>query len=431
MGAPVAPICCVSACPDEAPFFNPATCGCVPGYVEQEPSYATASYAEPTESYGESTQQSGYRKLQDYGYGGEVATASYGAAAFTSGPDGTIDTRNMRINRTGLIVLWVAFAILFLLACYYLRMFHWYYTISEDSDDSPIGYEFGHDTAAEKQYVNHNAGEFRGSDHPHERDGVKEDETKIHHSILHFLANPSLIAGCVCLIASLAYLTMATNNGWYTRCHDGRQFFFARYIDWIITTPLMLHAIAHFGNAPDDAWNFLFFSDVLRIASGLVASTIDGGEKWIYYGFSVLAFIPVLYYICKIRNYQLDNRKWDKDTGLLAMWPWSTNDIHLPYIWFFHRLELIADLTVLAWFCYPIVWIFAEGTNKMSVTAEAITYTILDLISKGVFGWFIVHSYWENPYNRFHNRYVVKVTDTGVTNGDPLNDKPVHAGPVN
>merc|ERR1719261_2154928 len=145
--APVAPICCVSACPDEAPFFNPATCGCVPGYVEQEPSYATASYAAPTESYGESTQQSGYRKLQDYGYGGQVATASYGAAAFTSGPDGTIDTRNMRINRTGLIVLWVAFAILFLLACYYLRMFHWYYSIAESMDDISGGlYVFTYNT---------------------------------------------------------------------------------------------------------------------------------------------------------------------------------------------------------------------------------------------------------------------------------------------
>lgn len=80
----------------------------------------------------------------------------------------------------------------------------------------------------------------------------------VHHSILHFLSNPSLIAGCVCLIASLAYLTMATDNGWYTRCHDGRQFFFARYIDWVVTTPLMLHALAHFANSPDEIWNFLF-----------------------------------------------------------------------------------------------------------------------------------------------------------------------------
>merc|ERR1712134_68776 len=242
----------------------------------------------------------------------------------------------------------------------------------------------------------------------------------VHHSILHFLSNPSLIAGCVCLIASLAYLTMATDNGWYTRCHDGRQFFFARYIDWVVTTPLMLHALAHFANSPDEIWNFLFFSDVLMIVSGLVASTIDGPEKWIYYGFSVLAFIPVLYYICKLRDQALNNRLYNAKTGLVSPY-WLFQDSSegggylligythwLPYIWFFHNYQVIADLTVLAWFLYPIVWIFAEGTDMLSVTGEAITYTVLDLISKGVFGWFIVHASWENPHARFHTRYLSK-----------------------
>jgi len=372
--AAVAPTCCVSMCPDHAPYFNPVTCGCVPGYVEQDmPAYQNTNFYAGQQSYG-AQQQSGYRHLQAYDFGAPVATAP----DFTSGPDGTFDTRNLRINRTGTIVLWVAFGILFLLACYYLRMFHWYYHIAE-ADDNTSAFVLTHNGGAES----------------------------VHHSILHFLSNPSLIAGCVCLIASLAYLTMATDNGWYTRCHDGRQFFFARYIDWVVTTPLMLHALAHFANSPDEIWNFLFFSDVLMIVSGLVASTIDGPEKWIYFGFSILAFIPVLYYICKLREQLLNNRWYHSKTGLLMI-EWNDETAFLPYIWFFHNYQVIADLTVLAWFCYPLVWIFAEGTNMLSVTGEAITYTILDLISKGVFGWFIVHSSWENPHARFSNRYVVK-----------------------
>merc|ERR1712130_665916 len=226
------------------------------------PAYQNSNFYAGQQSYG-AQQQSGYRHLQAYDFGAPVATAP----DFTSGPDGTFDTRNLRINRTGTIVLWVAFGILFLLACYYLRMFHWYYHIA-DADDNTSAFVLTHNGGAES----------------------------VHHSILHFLSNPSLIAGCVCLIASLAYLTMATNNGWYTRCHDGRQFFFARYIDWVVTTPLMLHALAHFANSPD----------------------------------------------------------------------------------------------------------------MLSVTGEAITYTVLDLISKGVFGWFIVHASWENPHARLSNRYVVK-----------------------
>merc|ERR1712100_191912 len=242
--------------------------------------------------------------------------------------------------------LWIAFAILFICAMYYLRMFSYYYQTAEDM---PNSHKLGDHDLKNKVYTAVSA--------------AGDDDREIDSSMLHFLANPSLVAGAVCLIASLAYLTMATDNGWYTRCHDGRQFFFARYIDWVVTTPLMLHALAHFANSPDEIWNFLFFSDVLMIVSGLVASTIDGPEKWIYYGFSILAFIPVLYYICKLREQLLNNRWYHSKTGLLMI-EWNDETAFLPYVWF-----------------------FAEGTDMLSVTGEAITYTVLDLISKGVFGW--------------------------------------------
>jgi bacteriorhodopsin len=329
--------CCVSACPDEAPFFNKNTCSCVAGLREEyhEENYAAASYEAPQQSYGGAQEQSGYRQLQEVG----------------TGPEGTIDTRSLRVQRVGNIILWVTFAILFILACYFLRIFWHYFTVAELGEDLGV---------------------------------LSED---VASTIYYFLANPSLIAGFVCLIASLAYLTMATGNGYYNRC-DGRQFYYARYIDWIITTPLLLHALAHFANSPDEIWNFLFFSDIIMIASGLIASTITGTEKWIYFGFSIIAFIPVLYYICQLRDQRRDDRLFDPRTGLLV----DTGGVFLPFVWFYHTYKVIADLTVLAWFLYPIVWIAAEGTGKLSVTGEVITYAVLDLISKGLFGWLIVTS---------------------------------------
>merc|ERR1711924_563284 len=81
-----------------------------------------------------------------------------------------------------------------------------------------------------------------------------------------------MVEGFVCLIASLAYLTMATSHGYYTRC-DGRQFYFARYIDWVLTTPLMLHSLVHFAGASDDTFIYMFFMDVLMIVAGLIASS--------------------------------------------------------------------------------------------------------------------------------------------------------------
>ena len=45
------------------------------------------------------------------------------------------------------------------------------------------------------------------------------------------------------MMASLAYLTMATGHGYITRCCDGRSFYYARYIGWMFATPLMLYEL--------------------------------------------------------------------------------------------------------------------------------------------------------------------------------------------
>jgi bacteriorhodopsin len=330
-----APACCVSVCPHEAPFFNPSTCACHAGmYVSDN--NGIASYA--GEHYYGGEEQSGYRKLD------------------VSQPDGTIDTRGNVITRGGTIVLWIVFALFFLLGSYYIRMSSYYSSIARA--------EVNHEFALDKNH----------------------DE-----AILHFLASPALVAGLVTFIASLAYLTMATGNGWYIRCHDGRMFFFARYIDWVITTPLMLHALCHFGGAGSEIRNFLFFSDVVMIIAGLIASTITGVEKWIFFAFSMLAFIPIMYYICKIRDQIVDNLSYHSSTGERVA-ATDANAVHRPHVWFFGNYRILADLTVVTWLLYPVAWILAEGTSKISVTSEAIFYAVLDFIAKGVFGWLIVNS---------------------------------------
>jgi len=338
-----APTCCVSVCPHEAPFFNPSTCACHAGVYIPDAEYGSEFHGSETYSAIQSNEQSGYRNLG------------------MSKPDGTIDTRGNVITRAGIIVLWVVFGMFFLMSCYYLKMYSWYSSVASsevDTEDFNL---------------------------------VGVNDKKLNQSILHFLANPCLIAGVVTLIASLAYLTMATGNGWYIRCHDGRMFFFARYIDWVVTTPLMLHALCHFAHAPDEIWSFMVFSDIVMIVSGLIASTITGAEKWVFFAFSMLAFIPILYYICHLRGQVVDNRTRDRNTGMLIHHN-QPDAIYLPYIWFFGNYHFIADLTVVAWFLYPVIWILAEGTGHLSVTGEAIAYAVLDFVAKGVFGWFIVNS---------------------------------------
>jgi bacteriorhodopsin len=333
-----APKCCVSFCPSHSPFFSIASCACHAGIQ----TYDAPQYA--AQSYGESSEPSnGYRKL--------------GLQA----PNNTIDTRNNVLNRAATIVLWVVFGILFLLGVYFIRMYNHYEAIASSEDASAFG-SLDSKTA------------------------LKELDA----SLLYFLSAPCLVAGVVCLIASLAYLTMATGNGWYAKCDDGRMFFFARYIDWIITTPLLIHALAHFGNYTDENWHFCVGCDVIMIVAGLIASTISGGTKWLFFAISMLAFLPVIYYVCEHKD-QIDNRTRNPNHGFVVANS-AANAVYLPYIWFFGNYKLIADLTALAWFLYPIVWILAEGTGKLSVSGEAIFYAILDVIAKGLFGWFIANA---------------------------------------
>jgi len=361
------PEICVSLCPDEAPFFNAATGGCQPGICRQEVAYAAPvqSYGAPVQSYG-GQQQSGYRKLQQ-SYGAPVEQSyggmqSYGAPApecNLEAPRGTIDTRNNRVGRSGLIALWIGFALLFLSSVYFINRYLWLYYLADIADgrqDWRIGSEGGQDVYA-------------------------------------FLASPSLICGMVTFIASLAYLAMATHHGFYTRCFDGREFYYARYLDWVITTPMMLHALAYIGNMSDNIWHYLFFNDILMIISGLIGSTVGGGDKWVFFGFSILCYLPVIYYLCERKNRAIDNRIFDEfgnpdvDLGTAGA---SNRSAFLPHVWFLVGYNNIMRLTVAAWTLYPVVWILAEGTGTISANGEAVFYTVLDLISKAGFGIIIV-----------------------------------------
>merc|ERR1712149_106242 len=166
-------------------------------------------------------------------------------------------------------------------------------------------------------------------------DGDIDDDVRgaVEHYRLH-----RLVAGIVCFIASLAYLTMSMGYGYTVRCCDGRQFYYARYVDWTITTPLMLWEIVSYTNAPQNERIFIF------------------------------CFIPLLWFLCALES--------------------SAKANHL------RLFRSIMNLTVLSWFFYPIVWILAEGTGVLCANAEAICYTVLDIISKSVFGAIIVNHPW-------------------------------------
>lgn len=190
-----------------------------------------------------------------------------------------------------------------------------------------------------------------------------------------FILQTRMIAGIVCFIASLAYLTMATGHGFVTQC-SGRDFYYARYIDWLITTPLMLYDIAKLGGKSNINKLALIIFDVIMIASGLIGGLIEDDVKWAFFGFGLLSFVFLLHLLVNM-NY----------TGTTVS---QTGTNHQEIVYCRAR-----DFTALIWLGYPIVWILAEGTGTIGVTAEAVAYTVLDIISKSLLGVIIVTTPWK------------------------------------
>merc|ERR1719321_884900 len=111
----------------------------------------------------------------------------------------------------------------------------------------------------------------------------------------------------------------------------------------------MIWELASLARASRNDTLFLIFIDILMIISGLIGALVCSGEKWAFFGFSILCFIPILTSLCQ----------WDRAAQLLKDGDKVNENL-------------------------------AEGTGKMTAYAEAISYTALDIIAKSVFGFVIV-----------------------------------------
>ena len=402
------PKICVGACPDDAPYFNLDTGACAPGICDTS-SYAGGGYRRLEESdnaYGYEAPAEQAPAAQDSGYGAEeqqpetyaAPAQTYAAPAQTYAapaqtyeapscelvaPHGNfVDTRFNRVSRGGRIALWIGFALLFLPAVFFInRYLAIHYLVVDAGLDTRVGSFIG-------------------------------------KRIIKFIAEPALFCGIVCFIASVAYLCMATGHGFYVRCCDGREFYYARYLDWIFTTPLMLHGIVYLGGFDNDTWTYLFFQDILMIAAGLIGSTTCTSDKWIFFAFSMLNFIPILYYICAEMKKELDTQIYDEEGKVVQKIALdSTLGATVPHIWFWLTFKRAANLLVIVWSLYPIVWILAEGTGVISSNGEAIFYTVLDVIAKSAFGYLIAFASKNSMSNLKKSRAALNKSDDAYLKG--------------
>lgn len=200
----------------------------------------------------------------------------------------------------------------------------------------------------------------------------------------------------ITLFATVSYYAMASGdgnsyalnvqrqshkNGPDTTQEVYRQVFWARYVDWSITTPLLLLDLALLAGLSGANIIVVLVADVFMVLTGLFAAYgRSSGQKWGYYAMSCAALLVIIYALA------VSGRR-------------SAASRNSKTLSFFSSIGLF---TLIVWTAYPIVWAIGDGSRRMGVDGEIIAYAILDILAKPVFGFWLLLTHERNPSTNLH-----------------------------
>eukprot|EP00282_Hemiselmis_andersenii_P040949 CAMPEP_0172058024 /NCGR_PEP_ID=MMETSP1043-20130122/6631_1 /TAXON_ID=464988 /ORGANISM="Hemiselmis andersenii, Strain CCMP441" /LENGTH=179 /DNA_ID=CAMNT_0012717537 /DNA_START=1 /DNA_END=540 /DNA_ORIENTATION=- len=164
---------------------------------------------------------------------------------------------------------------------------------------------------------------------------------------------------------------MLSGQGW-TAIAGCRQFFYARYVDWAITTPLILLELGLIAGAEPASIAAAIGADVVMVFSGYMgAVSVVTTVKWFWFLIGIGVFVPVLYTLA------VTFRESAVAKGS------EVADVYGKVAW----------LTIVLWIVYPLVWLFSEGFASFSVSFEVCAYALVDILSKAVLGFMVMSAH--------------------------------------
>ena len=177
-------------------------------------------------------------------------------------------------------------------------------------------------------------------------------------------------------IAAVSYLAMAVGFGVVTV--DGgpgvgeTQFFWARYADWLFTTPLLLIDLCLLADADRRTILTLVTLDVFMVAAGVGGALAGQGQtvRIAWWAVSTGALLGVLFLLFDV----LSDRAGELPAARAALY------------------ERLRNLTVGLWLLYPAVWVLGTqaGIEVLSLGLETAAFAVLDLTAKIVFGYLLL-----------------------------------------
>jgi bacteriorhodopsin len=187
--------------------------------------------------------------------------------------------------------------------------------------------------------------------------------------------------------AAISYFAMATGDGNSfshtiikevhkrvpdTVEHIYRQVFWARYIDWSLTTPLLILDLGFLAGVNGADLLVVIVADLIMVLTGLFAAFgQNDGQKWGYYTIACIAYLVVVC-VLAVSGRRTVAAKDNATAKLFAS---------------------LGGFTLILWTLYPIVWGIGDGARKWSVDAEILAYAVLDVLAKPVFGFWLLFAH--------------------------------------
>jgi bacteriorhodopsin len=172
------------------------------------------------------------------------------------------------------------------------------------------------------------------------------------------------IAAFIPIWSGLAYLAMALNQGKLEVA--GQIAHYARYADWIVTTPLLLLALAStamFTVKKNHALiGSLMGAQVIVVVTGMIADvSSEVTQRYIWYFIGVGAFLVVLWGI------------WGPLVRIANSQGEAVGGVYRRAATYFTTF----------WVCYPIVWIIGpSGLGLIDQNWDTLLFVVLPIFSK-------------------------------------------------
>jgi len=184
-------------------------------------------------------------------------------------------------------------------------------------------------------------------------------------------------------ISFLAYLSMATGDGhnWkhmhVKESHDHvpdtfqdifRQVFWARYVNWILTNPLIIVNLSLLAGLNGASILVAVSADLIMFVSGLAATYARHERRWVWYTISCIGYLTVLYQVAFNGRRAVSNRSQQS-------------------VRFFGS---IAGMTLLVNALYPIILAASPLAHKINLDAEVVAWAVHDILTQGIFGYWLL-----------------------------------------